>query len=458
MFQRLLVANRGEVAVRIARACRALGIAPVGVASEADLGASWTRAFDEVVCLGPAPAGESYLRADRIVQAALQTRASALHPGWGFLAENARFAALCAQHGIAFVGPRPALMELLGSKTPAKRAMRAAGLALIPGSDTPLADVEAGLRVAREIGYPVLLKADQGGGGRGMRRCQNEAELRAAFGPASAEALAAFGSGEVYLERYLTGGRHIEVQLLCDAFGVGVHVGERECSVQRKHQKLIEESPSPALAPAERAALGESALRAALEVGYTSAGTVEFLRASGGELYFMEMNTRLQVEHPVSELVSGLDIAALQIRIAANERLGLAQEQIRLRGHAIEARVNAEDPERNFQPSPGTLRAFSIPTDRGPGTLRVDTHLAPGDTVPPHYDSLLAKVIAHAETRALAIETLARALAAARIEGVATTIPLHLAVLASEPFRAGRYDTSTIPGWPPPRVTARAQA
>ncbi len=458
MFQRLLVANRGEVAVRIARACRSLGIAPVGVASEADLGASWTRAFDEVVCIGPAAATESYLCADRIVQAALQTRASAVHPGWGFLAENPRFAALCAQHGLAFVGPRPALMELMGAKTPAKRAMRAAGLALIPGSAEPLSDVAAAVAVAREIGYPVLLKADQGGGGRGMRRCADEAELQAAFAAASAEALAAFGSGEVYLERYLTGGRHIEVQLLCDAFGHGIHVGERECSVQRKHQKLIEESPSPALTPAERAALGESALRAALAVGYSSAGTVEFLRAPDGRLHFMEMNTRLQVEHPVSELVSGLDIAALQIRIAANERLTLAQADVPLRGHALEARLNAEDPERNFQPSPGTLRAFEIPLDLGPGTLRVDTHLVAGDTVPPHYDSLLAKVIAHAETRALAIETLSRALAAARIEGLATTLPLHLAVLASEPFRAGRYDTSAIPGWPPARAASAAKA
>jgi acetyl-CoA carboxylase biotin carboxylase subunit len=458
MFQRLLVANRGEVAVRIARACRALGIAPIGVCSEADRHASWTRVFDEVVCLGPAAASTSYLAAERIVQAALQTRCSALHPGWGFLAENARFAALCAQHGVTFVGPRPALMELLGAKTPAKRAMRAAGLSSIPGSDGPLADVTAALACARAIGYPVLLKADSGGGGRGMRRCGDEGELRAAFAAAQAEAEAAFGDGAIFLERYLTGGRHIEVQLLCDVHGHGVHVGERECSVQRKHQKLIEESPSPALTPAERSALGEAALRAALAVGYTSAGTVEFLRAPSGELFFMEMNTRLQVEHPVSELVSGLDIAALQIRIAANERLPLAQSDVRFRGHAIEARINAEDPEKNFQPSPGTLRAFHVPTDLGPGSVRVDTHLESGDAIPPHYDSLVAKVIAHAETRSQAIDTLARALAAARIEGVATTVPLHLAVLASEPFRAGRYDTSAIPGWPPARAATRVKA
>jgi acetyl-CoA carboxylase biotin carboxylase subunit len=457
VFQRLLVANRGEVAVRVARACRALGIAPVGVASAADLGASWTRVFDELVCIGPASARESYLAAERLVQAALQTRCSALHPGWGFLAENPRFAALCAQHGVAFVGPRPAVMELMGTKTPAKRAMRAAGLALIPGSDGPLEDVEAAARCAREVGYPVLIKADSGGGGRGMRRCGDEAELRAAFAAARAEAEAAFGDGTLYLERHLTGGRHIEVQVLCDAFGNGIHVGERECSVQRKHQKLLEESPSPALTPAERSALGDAALKACLRVGYTSAGTVEFLRASDGTLHFMEMNARLQVEHPVSELVSGLDLAALQIRIAANEALPLTQRDVRLAGHALEARINAEDPERGFQPSPGRLTEFELPTDLGPGTVRVDTHLRAGDVVSPHYDSLLAKVIAHGSSRAEALTTLARALDGARIAGVATTIPLHRAVLASDAFQSGRYDTSAVPGWPPARTTATAK-
>jgi acetyl-CoA carboxylase biotin carboxylase subunit len=458
VFRRLLVANRGEVAVRIARAARSLGIAPVGVASEADLGATWTRAFDEVVCIGPASSAQSYLRADRLVQAALQTHCSALHPGWGFLAENARFAGLCAQHGITFVGPSPDAMERLGQKTPAIAAMRAAGLAGIPGSDGPLPDLDSALACARSIGYPVLLKADQGGGGRGMRRCDGEGELREAFASARAEAEKAFGSGALYLERYLAGGRHVEVQVLCDAWGQGIHLGERECSVQRKHQKLIEESPSPALAEAERSALGLAAVRAVLRVGYTSAGTVEFLRAADGALHFMEMNTRLQVEHPVSELVSGLDLAALQIRVAANEPLPLRQDDVRLLGHAIEARLNAEDPARGFQPSPGRLEAFAIPTDLGPGTVRVDTHLAPGDVVPPHYDSLLAKVIAHAPTREGALETLRRALAAARVEGVATTIPLHLAVLASEPFRAGRYDTASIPGWPPARTAAGARS
>ena len=448
MFQRLLVANRGEVAVRVARAARELGIAPIGVASEADLGASWTRHFDEVVCIGPASSLESYLRLERIVQAALQARASALHPGWGFLAENPRLAALCHAHGIAFVGPRPGVMALLGNKSSAKLALRAAGLDLVPGSDGPLASVEEAARIAARVGYPVILKADAGGGGRGMRRCADERELREGFAAASAEALAAFGDGSISLERYVTGGRHVEVQILCDAFGNGVYLGERECSIQRKHQKLIEESPSPVLLPSERAALGEDAVRAALEVGYTSAGTVEFLRSPDGRIFFLEMNTRLQVEHPVSELVTGVDVVKKQLEIAANRPLGLLQREVRSSGHALECRVNAEDPEHDFRPSPGTLSAFEIPRERGPGTVRVDTHLEAGDRITPHYDSLLAKVIAHAPSRAEAIETMTRALRGARIEGVKTTIPLHLAVLASEEFQEGDYDTSAIPGWP----------
>jgi acetyl-CoA carboxylase biotin carboxylase subunit len=447
MFQRLLVANRGEVAVRIARAARELGVAPVGVVSEADRGASWTRAFDEVVCIGPPPPSESYLRMERIVQAALQTHASAIHPGWGFLAENARFARLVRAHGLAFVGPTAAAMELLGAKTPAKRAMRAAGLPVIPGSDGPLPGAAAAAACAKEIGYPVLLKADFGGGGRGMRVCRTEAELCEASASASAEAEKAFGDGSVYLERYLEGGRHVEVQVLCDAFGHGVHLFERECSVQRKHQKLLEESPSPALAPEERAALGERALRAALAVGYQGAGTMEMLRSREGKLYFMEMNTRLQVEHPVTEMVTGVDIARAQIEIAAGRRLALAQTDVSTRGHAIECRINAEDPSHGFRPSPGLVRIFALPADRGPGQVRVDTHVTAGDRVPPNYDSLLAKVIAHGATRAEAIETMTRTLLAATIEGVATTVPLHLAVLADPAFRRGEYDTSAIPGF-----------
>ncbi len=454
MFQRLLIANRGEVAVRIARACRALGIAPIGVVSEADREASWAGAFDEVVVLGPAAAEQSYLDMRRIVQAALQARASAIHPGWGFLAENERFAALCRAHGIAFVGPGCEVMRTMGVKSPAKAAMARAGLDVVPGSDGPLPDADQAARAAAAVGYPVMLKADHGGGGRGMRLCRKESELREAFAAAAGEAQKAFGSGSIYLERYLAGGRHVEVQVLCDRFGAGVHLGERECSIQRKHQKLIEESPSPALDEGERAALGARAVRAALEVGYQSAGTIEFLRSHTGETYFMEMNTRLQVEHPVTEEVTGVDVARKQIEIAANRRLGLRQEDVRLRGHAIECRINAEDPAADFRPSPGRLTAFDFPAGAGPGRLRVDTHLRAGDQVAPHYDSLLAKVIAWGETRAQAIETLERALAGARIEGVRTTVPLHRAVLSSEAFRSGRYDTQSIPGWDAPRAGA----
>ena len=448
MFHRLLIANRGEVAVRIARACRTLGVSPIGVASQADRDASWTRAFDDLVVLGPAAAENSYLDMQRLVQAARQTHASAVHPGWGFLAENQRFAALCRQHGIAFVGPKSGVMRTMGVKSPAKAAMKAAGLDVVPGSDGPLPDVDSAAHVAKDVGYPVILKADFGGGGRGMRLCHDEGQLREAFAAATGEAEKAFGSGSIYLERYLTGGRHIEVQILCDHFGNGVHLGERECSVQRKHQKLVEESPSPALSAQERAELGERAVRAALAVGYENAGTIEFLRATTGEIYFMEMNTRLQVEHPVTEEVTGVDIAAKQIEIAANRPLGLTQADVRFEGHAIECRINAEDPEADFRPSPGRLKAFAFGDGEGPGTIRVETHLEAGDEVAPHYDSLIAKVISHGKTRDEAIATMVRSLSAAKVEGVHTTIPLHLAVLESEAFRSGDYDTQAIPGWP----------
>lgn len=447
MFRRILIANRGEVAVRIARAARELSISPVGVASESDLGARWLEGMDEVVCLGPSASRESYLQMERVVQAALQTRCAALHPGWGFLSENPRFAALCEQHGVTFIGPPSAAMEIMGRKAPAKAAMRAAGVPVIPGSIGLLESVEHAVACAREAGYPVILKADAGGGGRGMRKCFDEAQLRAAYPQASAEAESAFGSGAMYLEKYLEGGRHIEVQIMSDRFGACVHIGERECSVQRNHQKLVEESPSPVLDAAKRAELGAIAVRAAQSIHYVGAGTIEFLRADDGAIYFMEMNTRLQVEHGVSELVSGLDLVKLQLRVAAHHRLGLTQDDVRFSGHALEIRVNAEDPSANFRPSPGTLSAFEFPRELGPGTIRVDTHMQAGDSVSPYYDSLIAKVIAHAPTRDAAIETLLRCLREARVVGVATTLPLHLKVLDSAAFRSGQYDTRSIPGW-----------
>ena len=448
MFRRLLIANRGEVAVRVARACRELGISPVGVASAADANASWLGAFDQVVSLGGRTPQESYLRLEAVVQAGVQTGCSAVHPGWGFLAENPRFAALCAQHGLTFVGPRPGIMERMALKWPAKRTMRDFGLEGIPGSDGLLQDPAEALKVAERVGYPSLLKADSGGGGRGMRRVDGPGDVEAAFAAASNEASAAFGDGSLYLERFLVGGRHVEVQLLADQYGHAIHLGERECSIQRNHQKLIEESPSPALEASERERIGNTVANAAAGIGYTGAGTVEFLlHPDDGHLYFMEMNTRLQVEHPVTEMVTGIDIVQAQLRVAAGQPLGIAQADVAMRGHAIECRINAEDPSQNFRPSPGLLSALDIPADEGPGTVRIDTHLSAGDEISPYYDSLLAKVIVHADNRADAILTMQRTLSAARIEGPATTLPLHLAVLASDAFQAGTYDTTSIPGW-----------
>lgn len=447
MFHRLLIANRGEVAVRVARTARRLGIAPVGVASEADRGAAWVSCMDEIVPIGGSAPDESYLRAERILQAAVQSRCTALHPGWGFLAENPDFAALCEQHRVVFVGPPAGVMDRLGRKWPAKAAMRAAGLEPIPGSEGLLASAKEARRAAESLGYPVILKADAGGGGRGMRLVRREAELAGAFEQARAEAEAAFGDGGVYLERYIEGGRHVEVQVLVDRYGNAVHVGERECSVQRSHQKLLEESPSPAITCEERRAIGERAASAAASIGYVGAGTVEFLRAPDGRLFFMEMNARLQVEHPVSEAVSGLDLVELQLRVAAGEPLPLRQEDVRLEGHAIECRINAEDPSRGFRPCPGRVERFELAPGADPTEVRVDTHLTAGEVVPPFYDSLVAKVIARGPDRATAIERMTAALRASRVEGITTTIPLHLAVLESDAFRRGEYDTSSIPGW-----------
>jgi acetyl-CoA carboxylase biotin carboxylase subunit len=447
MFKKLFIANRGEVAVRVARTARAMGIRVVGAVSSADRGASWTTALDELVGVGSGPPRESYLQQERLVQAAVQTGCTALHPGWGFLAENARFAALVEAHGVTFVGPAPRAMDLMGLKTPAKRAARAAGLPTIPGSDLPIRDEGEALRAAREIGFPVMVKADAGGGGRGMRLVRREADFAAAWHAASSEALAAFGDGACYLEKYVERGRHIEVQVLGDRHGRAVHLWERECSVQRKHQKLVEESCAPCLSDAERERIGALAANLARSIGYAGAGTVEFLRAADGAIYFMEMNTRLQVEHPVTEERLGLDLVRLQLEVAANRPLPDALSSVKPTGHAIEARVNAEDPARGFAPSPGVLSRCEIPLDLGPGRVRLDTHVSAGDEVPPYYDSLLAKVVAVGDTRAQAIATLERCLAAARIEGVATTIPVHLAVLGSAEFRSGVYDTGSIPGW-----------
>ncbi len=446
MFHRLFVANRGEVAARIARACDALGVTPVFGASEADAGAAYL-AGREVVVLGPGRAAQSYLDMERVVQAARQSRCTALHPGWGFLSENAAFAMLCEQHGLTFVGPPAAAMALMGKKTPAKRTAAAAGLSLIPGSDGPLADAAAALACADATGYPVLFKAESGGGGRGMRIARHASEVKAAFDDARAEATAAFGDSRVYMEKLVEGGRHVEVQLMADRYGNAVHIGERDCTVQRNHQKLIEESPCPLLGEEERERTFHAAVRLAKQIGYVGAGTMELLMDGEGVLRFMEMNTRLQVEHPVSEMRSGLDLMKEMISVAAGRPLSVKQEDVGLRGHAIECRINAEDPTEGFRPCPGTITKFVRPPDEG-GEVRVDTHVEGGYVVPPFYDSLICKLIVHADTRHDAIERMLRALAAMKVEGVKTTIPMHQKVLASADFRASRHDTRRIPGWP----------
>jgi acetyl-CoA carboxylase biotin carboxylase subunit len=448
LFHRILVANRGEVAVRVARACDALGITPVFAVSEADRDAPYTR-DREVVVLGPARAAQSYLDPVRVVQAAVQARCTALHPGWGFLSENPLFSALCAAHGVTFIGPPPAITTLMGAKNSAKRAMKAAGLAVIPGSDGPLPSLAEARRVAADVGFPVLFKAERGGGGRGMRIARALDEVDGAFGEAQAEARAAFGGDEVYLERLVEGGRHVEIQIFADRHGNVVHLGERDCTIQRSHQKLLEESPSPALDPALREETLRTAAEAARRIGYVGAGTMEMLLDVAGDrpvLRFMEMNCRLQVEHTVSEVRSGLDLVIAQIETAAGRRLRWSQDDVKLDGHVIECRINAEDPSQGFRPAPGRITTWRAPT--GPD-VRVDTHVESGYVVPPHYDSLLCKVITRGATRDEACDRMTAALRELVCEGVPTTVPMHLAILGSPDFRASRYDTRTIPGWPP---------
>ncbi|MBK9034001.1 MAG: ATP-grasp domain-containing protein [Myxococcales bacterium] len=448
LFHRLLVANRGEVAVRIARACDALGITPVFAVSEADRAAPYTRER-EVVVLGPARAAVSYLDVRRVVQAAVQARCSALHPGWGFLSENPLLATLCAQHGVTFIGPPPHVMALMGGKSPAKRAMRAAGLAVIPGSDGPLPSAAAARACADEVGYPVLLKAESGGGGRGMRIARSADEVEAAFADAQGEARGAFGDDRVFLERLIEGGRHVEIQVFADRYGHAIHVGERDCTVQRNHQKLIEESPSPVLPDDVRAQTLATAVAATRAIGYVGAGTIEMLLERGLEgrpvLRFMEMNTRLQVEHSVSEQRAGLDLVVLQLQTAAGHPLPLTQADVHLDGHVIECRINAEDPDAGFRPAPGQIVRWRAP-DLQDGAIRVDTHVEPGYVVPPHYDSLLCKVIAKGRDRADAIARMQRALGELVCAGVPTTVSAHQRILASAAFRDHQYDTRTIPG------------
>ncbi|CUT00554.1 acetyl-CoA carboxylase biotin carboxylase subunit [Candidatus Chrysopegis kryptomonas] len=442
MFKKILIANRGEIALRIIRTCKELGIKTVAVYSEADRYSLHVRFADEAVCIGPGPSKESYLNIPRIIAAAEITNAEAIHPGYGFLSENAMFAEICESSGIKFIGPTPDAIEAMGDKALAKETMRKAGVPVIPGSDGVVETLEEAREIANEIGFPVMLKAAAGGGGKGMRMVMSDAELENAWQTARAEAEAAFGNPALYIEKFIEKPRHVEIQILADEHGNVIHLGERDCSIQRRHQKLIEESPSPIVTPELREAMGQAAVKGAKSVKYRSAGTIEFLVDKNGNFYFMEMNTRIQVEHPVTEMVYGIDIVREQIRIAAGEKLGIKQKQLKPNGHAIECRINAEDPFKGFRPSPGKITALHFPGGYG---VRVDSHIYQDYVVPPYYDSLIAKLIVHARTRDEAIARMLRALEEFVIEGIHTTIPFHIKLLNSPEFRSGvDYDTKFV--------------
>ncbi|HKV75887.1 MAG TPA: acetyl-CoA carboxylase biotin carboxylase subunit [Gemmatimonadales bacterium] len=441
MFKKVLIANRGEIALRVIRACRELGIETVAVYSEADRESLHVRFADDDVCIGPPPSRQSYLRIPSLIAAAEITGADAIHPGYGFLAENAEFAETCRASNIAFIGPTPEQIRSMGDKATAKRLAQEAKVPTVPGSAGTVQDLDAALAVAEGIGFPVIIKATAGGGGKGMRIATDAEQFAQSFTLAQNEALSAFGNGEVYLEKYLSRPRHVEIQVMGDMHGRVTHLGERDCSVQRRHQKLIEESPSPALTPEIRQKMGDAAVMLSSAINYVGAGTIEFLLDESGEFYFMEMNTRIQVEHPVTEMVTSFDLVKEQIRVAAGEHLSFKGDGSRLRGHAIECRVNAEDPYRNFQPCPGQITAYHPPG--GPG-VRVDTHVYAGYTVPPYYDSLLAKVIVHGNDREEALNRMAQALDSFILEGVTTTIPFLARIIRHPDFVAGRVDTKFL--------------
>jgi acetyl-CoA carboxylase biotin carboxylase subunit len=438
MFKKILIANRGEIAMRIIFACRELNIKTVAVYSEADENSLHVRFADEDVCIGPARSADSYLNVPAVISAAEITGADAIHPGYGFLSESAYLAEVCEACHIKFIGPDPQVIRLMGDKARARRVMKKAGVPVLPGSDGPIDNEEKAFRTAKDIGYPVIVKATAGGGGRGMRVVRQPAELSHAVKTAQREAEAAFGVGDVYLEKYIESPRHIEFQILGDQHGSVVHLGERECSIQRRHQKVLEESPSPALSEKMRRKMGGIVIDAAKAVQYTNAGTFEFLLDADGRFYFMEANTRLQVEHPVTEMVTGIDIVKEQIRIAAGERLGFKQSDVTFTGHSIECRINAEDPE-TFVPSPGVIHVFSVPG--GPG-VRVETLAHSDCTISPYYDSMIAKIIVHGRDRPEAIARMRRTLEMTVIEGIKTSIPMHLKILSDPEFIAGKLSTS----------------
>ena len=436
-IRKILIANRGEIACRIIWTCKEMGIKTVAVHSEADKEALHVRYADEAVCIGAPPSAQSYLNIPAIISAAEITNVDAIHPGYGFLAESETFAKICEDCNIKFIGPKPQVIGMMGDKVEARRTMLKAGVPILPGSPEPIESADEAITLAKEIGFPVIIKAAAGGGGRGMRIVRQEEDLASNLELAQTEALAAFNNGAVYIERYIERPRHIEIQVLADEYGNCIHLGERECSIQRRHQKLLEEAPSPVITPEQRDKMGAVAVKACQEIGYSSAGTFEFLLDEDGSFYFMEMNTRIQVEHPVTEMVTLADIVRNQIRIAEGEELGFNQKDVLIVGHSIECRINAEDPE-TFTPSPGKITAFNIPG--GPG-VRVDTAVYPGYTVPPYYDSMIAKLIVHARTRELAIARMRRALEMMVVEGIKTTIPLHIKIMNDERFQNGDFST-----------------
>ena len=442
MFEKILIANRGEIAVRIIRACREMGIKTVAVYSEADRDALHTLLADEAICIGPAPSADSYLNMEQILTACVVMKADAIHPGFGFLSENARFAELCEKCNIRFIGPSAAVIHKMGNKSEARRTMIDAGIPVVPGSREPVYTVEEGLKTAREIGFPVMIKASSGGGGKGMRVSKSEEDFESNFQNAQMESVKGFSDNTMYIERFVEHPRHIEFQILADRYGNVIHLGERDCSIQRRHQKVLEEAPSAAISDELRSRMGEAAVRAARAVGYENAGTIEFLLDKNKEFYFMEMNTRIQVEHPVTEAVTGMDLIKEQIRIADGQPLNIRQEDIRISGHAIECRINAENPEKNFMPCPGTIRELHLPGGRG---VRVDTAMYNNYKIPPNYDSMLLKLIVHDKDRESAIAKMRSALGELVIDGVTTNLDFQYELINDADFENGNVDTDFIP-------------
>ncbi|MBI3788239.1 MAG: acetyl-CoA carboxylase biotin carboxylase subunit [Ignavibacteriales bacterium] len=439
MFEKVLIANRGEIALRIIRACRELGVKTVAVHSEADRDALHVKFADEAVCIGPPSSKESYLNIPRLIAAAEITNADAIHPGYGFLAENANFAEICATSGLTFIGPKPDAITAMGDKALAKETMRKAGVPVVPGSDGVISDINEGKKIAEDVGYPIIIKATAGGGGRGMRIVREDAEFENAFRTASHEAETAFGNPSVYIEKYVEEPRHVEIQVMGDRYGNVIHLGERDCSIQRRHQKLVEESPSPVVTPEIREAMGAAAIKGSKSVNYLGAGTIEFLLDKNKNFYFMEMNTRIQVEHPVTEEVYGVDLLKMQIEVVAGMRLKKAIPKPQW--HVIECRINAEDPNYDFRPSPGKITSFHLPGGFG---VRVDTHAYAGYEIPPHYDSLVAKLIVKGKTREEAIDKMYHTLDEFIVEGIKTTIPFHKKLMKNDRFREGNFDTKFV--------------